>query len=191
MKSIKFLAGIFPLLLLNLYSCSEKSSCENTMCLNGGICLDGTCDCPKGFEGTHCQERAKPDYMRITSLTLTRFPNSNENEAKPWDASDGPDIFFRLFDGPLVIAQPDKLIENANMLRPTQFDFHFIELNKPEAVYHLDLFDYDGIDIPDEFMGSISFVPFDRSKGFPQNIILDDGGTIAFTMTVDYYYNNY
>ena len=189
MKPIKFLFASLPLLLLNFYSCSERSSCEDTMCMNGGVCLDGTCNCPTGFEGVHCQERSTPDYIRITSLTLIRFPEVNEG--KTWDDADGPDIFFRLYDGKTVIAQPDYLIENAAISHIMPFDFHFIELSKPESTYRLDFFDYDGVGTKEEFMGSNTFIPFDKLKGFPKSITIDDGGPIAFTMTVDYYYNNF
>ena len=30
----------------------ETSNCDNVTCLNGGECVDGTCDCPPGYIGT-------------------------------------------------------------------------------------------------------------------------------------------
>lgn len=29
--------------------------CETLDCLNGGVCVDGTCDCPEGFSGPRCE----------------------------------------------------------------------------------------------------------------------------------------
>ncbi|HZV68506.1 MAG TPA: calcium-binding EGF-like domain-containing protein [Saprospiraceae bacterium] len=189
MKPMQFLFVLLPLSVLSLFSCSERSVCDDVMCENGGICLDGTCDCPVGFTGVHCQERATPDYIRITTLTVTRFPELKDNST--WDASDGPDLFFRLFNEKIVIGQPDYLVENAIVDRTYQFDFHFIDITDPAHTYTLQLLDFDGVDIKEDFLGEITFIPFENEKGFPETITLDNGGPIAFTMTVDYYYNNH
>ena len=29
-----------------LFSCSSEDACDMVNCLNGGVCNDGTCDCP-------------------------------------------------------------------------------------------------------------------------------------------------
>ncbi|MDX2003565.1 MAG: calcium-binding EGF-like domain-containing protein [Chitinophagales bacterium] len=46
---------IIPCLFLMalLHSCKEDK-CEDVSCLNGGTCVDGTCDCPSGFTGADC-----------------------------------------------------------------------------------------------------------------------------------------
>jgi len=187
MKPLQYLFIIAPLALLSLSSCNERS-CENTMCENGGICLDGTCDCPEGFAGVHCHDRIPPDVIRITSMSVTRFPRSNGNVM--WDPEDGPDIFFRLLDKEIDIGQPDYLVEDAMTSKPYNFIFHFIDINHPADTYKIQLLDYDGIDTKEDFMGEITFVPLDKSKDFPSTIILDDGGPIAFLMTVQYLYSN-
>lgn len=38
--------------VLFITSCSDP--CEDIICLNGGICIDGTCDCPEGWTGIDC-----------------------------------------------------------------------------------------------------------------------------------------
>tara|TARA_B100000963_G_scaffold302195_1_gene275035 strand:- start:170 stop:838 length:669 start_codon:yes stop_codon:yes gene_type:complete len=43
---------VFALLQLN--SC-KKDPCETVICLNGGVCNDGLCDCPDGYSGTQCE----------------------------------------------------------------------------------------------------------------------------------------
>jgi hypothetical protein len=50
--------------------------------------------------------------------------------------------------------------------------------------------DFDGLTTKDDFMGEIKFVPFDPAKGTPETIVLDDGGPVAFVMTVKYFYEN-
>ena len=179
---------ILPLILISFFSCTEQGACDNVMCENGGVCLDGTCDCPTGFIGAHCQERAVPDYIRIRTLTVTRFPGLKENNS--WDELDGPDIFFRLLDEKYPIGQPDNLVENATASQPYQFKFHFIEITHPSHTYRLQLLDYDGVDTKEDFMGEITFIPNEKMKDLPASITLDDGGPVAFTMTVEYYYNN-
>ena len=34
--------------------------CENITCLNGGVCLDGKCDCPPDYTGNRCQTKKQP-----------------------------------------------------------------------------------------------------------------------------------
>ncbi|MBL7754828.1 MAG: hypothetical protein JNM44_10140 [Chitinophagaceae bacterium] len=37
--------------------------CDNVICLNGGACLDGQCQCTKGFEGTNCGIRWSDKFL--------------------------------------------------------------------------------------------------------------------------------
>src|SRR5258706_7386426 len=110
MKPIQFLYIVATLNLACFTSCNERS-CENTMCENGGVCIDGTCNCPDGFMGKYCHERTTPDVMRITSLAVTRFPGLKEGMT--WDNLDGPDIYYQMYDGASLIAVPDYLFVNA------------------------------------------------------------------------------
>ena len=50
MKKILLLLSI---ILFTLNSC--KDNCKDINCLNYGICVDGTCDCPEGYSGEKCE----------------------------------------------------------------------------------------------------------------------------------------
>ncbi|MBI1289285.1 MAG: hypothetical protein GC178_17090 [Flavobacteriales bacterium] len=52
--------GVAAIASLGLASC-EVDNCKDVTCDNGGTCVDGTCVCEAGYEGTSCdtEERAK------------------------------------------------------------------------------------------------------------------------------------
>ncbi|MEI8278793.1 MAG: calcium-binding EGF-like domain-containing protein, partial [Bacteroidota bacterium] len=38
-------------------SCSKaKDSCSGVSCLNSGSCVNGICNCPSGYVGSHCEK---------------------------------------------------------------------------------------------------------------------------------------
>ena len=42
--------------ILLFYGCSPKDNCNDLGCLNGGICVDGTCLCNEGYCGDFCEK---------------------------------------------------------------------------------------------------------------------------------------
>ena len=46
-------------LMFTVQSCTDEP-CDDVTCFNGGICVDGTCDCPAGFGGTDCSAVTDP-----------------------------------------------------------------------------------------------------------------------------------
>ena len=64
---------LFCTLIAVVFTSCEKSDfqygpttyyqpCEKVICLNGGSCLDGYCQCPLGFEGAQCSERSSNKF---------------------------------------------------------------------------------------------------------------------------------
>ena len=61
------MSSTIKLILLTLsltfaYSCGDDA-CEVVICLNDGVCNDGTCDCILGFEGDTCGVEARTKFF--------------------------------------------------------------------------------------------------------------------------------
>jgi len=50
--------------------------CEDVICLNGGICFDGNCQCPVGFEGAKCDIRAVDKFVGTYEVFDDCFQNA-------------------------------------------------------------------------------------------------------------------
>jgi hypothetical protein len=75
-------------------------SCYNVSCQNGGICINGTCDCPPGYTGTNCENRQTPISMTINKMELTTYPMANDF-GNIWDggSNSGPDVVLTINSG--------------------------------------------------------------------------------------------
>lgn len=58
MRAIFFLFTIIIVSILSI-SCTGDP-CEDVECQNGGICMDGDCDCPENFFGRACEFQLDP-----------------------------------------------------------------------------------------------------------------------------------
>ena len=69
---MKSLITIFVLITAILFipSCSSDP-CEEISCLNGGICTEGTCDCPPGWSGDDCSVVDFDFVGRFTSISFS------------------------------------------------------------------------------------------------------------------------
>jgi len=184
MKPIPFLVTIM-LTLLSFSSCQEDP-CDNKPCENGGICDDGTCLCPEGFTGNQCEEKTMPYRMRLSSVTLTRWPGSNDG--LQWDGTDGPDLFFKLYQDTSPIGKPLHLIMDAPLDQSYEFEINVIEMRNITERHFMKLYDYEGFQLTPEFMGEVEFIPFNKENGLPETIVLDNGGPVAFVIGVTYLY---
>lgn len=66
------------LISIMFVSSCKKDACENVSCLNGGECNDGTCVCPSGFRGEHCETAIPPNEKFIGSYTVTDNCSADE-----------------------------------------------------------------------------------------------------------------
>ena len=184
MKPIQFVVTIM-LALLSFSSCQEDP-CDNNLCENGGICDDGKCLCPEGYTGNQCEEKILPYRMRISSVTLTRWPASIDG--MQWDGTDGPDLFFKLYQDSLPIGKPLQLFMDAPIDQSYEFQINLIEMRNITQRHYMKLFDYEGFNLTPEFMGEVEFIPYNVENGLPETIVLDNGGPVAFVIGVTYLY---
>ncbi len=101
--SVVFCAGIFL-----FTACKDKESaptpdkCTGVNCENGGLCQDGTCACPRGYEGTTCADKWTRRYVGswefeekiIASSEPLRVDSTTEYVAMLSDEKDNALRFF-------------------------------------------------------------------------------------------------
>jgi hypothetical protein len=49
--------------ILTISSCAKDDACKSVTCQNAGTCVDGTCHCALGYEGTHCDSLVRTKYI--------------------------------------------------------------------------------------------------------------------------------
>jgi len=163
MKKITFLLAIIGLFL----SCSKESKCPD--CQNGGICEFGECDCPVGYGGELCQTALKPTNVFISSVQVTKAPQTNNGSL--WDSTSGPDIYIIITNeyGEELYNSRSFYILNSlsGSFNPT------LSIMNTNIKYTISLHDYDGINGPDETLGAVSGYIWRSENGFPDFIAWD------------------
>jgi hypothetical protein len=46
-----------------VFNACTKDPCKDISCKNNGVCRDGRCKCPSGFEGPFCQEKTYEKFI--------------------------------------------------------------------------------------------------------------------------------
>ncbi len=92
--------GLF--LFFILLSGCKKDPCDNTVCENGGTCIDGVCECAFGYDGEFCENELFGTSLTIDSLEILSYPDPTSSELwdSDYDSSDvqsNPDILIRIF----------------------------------------------------------------------------------------------
>ena len=74
---MKSLFTLLSICLLLLVACGDSETlfepadpCDQIMCLNGGACVDGTCDCPSGYSGAACETYTSVEIRLQTETPL-------------------------------------------------------------------------------------------------------------------------
>jgi len=66
---------------LGLTSCVD-APCAQRDCQNGGVCIDGRCDCPDGFTGVNCELSLDPCQAKACHPTQAVDCVSHDDEAR-------------------------------------------------------------------------------------------------------------
>lgn len=186
MKNYSILVLFFLSINLLFYSsCVKDDPCDLITCLNGGFCVNGECDCPEGFTGPDCSNQQTPTSIRITNIEVTRLPATKANGAG-WDLNSGADIYVQMLYNNNNIYEHSTYYENVNSSQNYSFQPNTnLNLTNPTNRYVIRLYDYDSLDA-DDFMGGIEFTPYTSNNGFPNKVILDANGDVAFELTYQY-----
>lgn len=193
MKKLTQVLAMSLTLFFLFSACSKKDPCEGVTCQNGGICTDGTCQCPSGFEGQFCETASLPKAVNISAIKVTKLPATKTDGSK-WDNDNTePDLVLTL-----VTVKADNTVESTvwtsdlvklNAPVTQQHDFTIIlpklRMTDFTKTYALFLFDKD--DTTSENMGGISFNLKDMTKNKPATITLDCATCkVAFEVKVTY-----
>ena len=173
-------------LLLFFLSCTKDDPCMNMVCLNGGACTSGVCECPPGYTGTNCQEETAPSSMVIAKVRVTNWPQTNNGAG--WDFFDGPDLKIVIKDGTGTdIFESQTYFEDATSGQVLEFIPAAI-VNIPQAPITIQLWDYDD-GLGDDFLGGIIGSAYKSGQNFPQTITFTcPTCTVSFELDVLYYF---
>jgi len=168
----------------------KKDPCESVTCQNGGTCNNGTCNCAPGFGGTFCDTEITPTTITVTKVVMDQFPPLDNGS--DWDGAlcggANPDIYIELWDGSSYIYTSGVI---SDVVPGTQQTYTLglpITINNPTGLHDLDLSDNDtGGCAPDDFMGTLQFVPYQSGQGFPSTIrVYNLSAQIDVTLHVTY-----
>ncbi len=175
----------YSLVFCILFFISCKDECSDKECLNGGVCIDGECDCPERWGGDDCSEQIIPTWVRVKNLTLEPFSGVDEF-GEPWDApGDGPDLTFEVTENsapvvythPLFLANVDHTVQN-------NFVINGDLLLDPLKFYVFHFYDHDFAN-GNTFIGTGRIVPVGTFSN-SMDIILAEDGNLAFSIAVEY-----
>lgn len=167
-----YIVFIITLFIVN-FSCSKTD--------------DGDEHCPIGYTGSNCDVQITPDSVIITKIEVIRFPALNA-QFQSWDSAGNPDIYVQILQNDELLWTSSNVHQNAkagNVYRFIPSDT--LALNDPLGQYAIYLFDEDD-DGESEIMGGINFISYSSDNGFPELMILDDGGEVAFGLSLEYWW---
>lgn len=162
MKTIILWSFLWLLFLTAIIACSSDSDskpidlCASTNCQNGGECIDGYCQCPKGYYGVKCETEKRPFLVKITDVVVKKFNGS------PADIY--IEIYRQTSTGFSKLYESDTYYDDA--LSPGNYLFEpNLNISAVDTPHVISLFDYNGV--ADERIGDIAFFPYNPGEKFP------------------------
>lgn len=192
MKKILIIAlASFSVFVSN--GCKKKKAeqadpCANTVCLNGGTCVDGSCSCPTGYSGADCGTQRTPVKVTISAIKITKFPAMDGTST--WDpiTNTNPDLLAVVKQGSntlITTGSVNNISAGAVTILPGVSATDVMDL---VTQLNIELWDEDTppVDANDS-MGSINFSIYNSTNHFPTTLVVDNG-TLTFELTLSYTY---
>jgi len=183
---------IIPLLMAMITACEDDdSACTDVICVNGGTCVNGACDCPVQWTGPDCSNQVKPAAIRLQSIKVIDFPITDEG-GDIWD-----DVFDPMPDIFPVISNDDNTetlysfdgkekMETTPTNGPHLFEFPGGGWRLPDvdARYNIALYDWDW-SLDHDVMGGMNLPLYYNTNAFPDTIDAEYG-EYRFKIAVTY-----
>lgn len=172
---------LFLIFLTTLLACSKDENppvvtdpCEEIICQNQGVCNDGICECPFGYEGDLCEIQRIPKKVTLTNFVITSFDIEKPDGSGSWDVnSDYPDLYLNFFIGneEISIYRDNFINEVSNFPVALSYDF-VIEANQIEEFIGIQLRDRD--EEIDDFLGFVACVVYQEDIVYQEKLSLED-----------------
>jgi len=141
---------------------SACEPCGKNGCENGGTCVDGTCECPVGYHGEHCELQSEPINAMITHIDVVNFFEAQ------WDASSDADIFLTGAYGSACGEEwGTSIIDNADAFSPHWWQVDWL-ITEPQTALSVCLYDYDS-DTQVELIQDFHINLTDYDEGWPSS----------------------
>lgn len=185
-RGMKYLSIIFLAAFLST-GCKEFNPCFNVTCHNGGYCANGQCNCPAGYSGSDCREVIPPKRIRVTKVSVNKFPATKANGAG-WDMTSAADIYIEILKDNRVIWKSGTTNNaNPNQVYTVDLSNTSTYIESPEREHVIRITDFDKFTDSD-FMGGIRFIPYGQSlyQAFPSTKTVRSDKGLDFTLEYEY-----
>jgi len=202
MSFTPFLRPVIVVFLVSagITACVKDNPCDDTICVNGGSCVDGLCYCPEGYAGTDCSEADLNLTLTVTAVRVENYPITNAGV--PWDdpivgTSTPGDMQWRF------VRPNNELIAGGWYENAIGSPMNYSNTNLPFSIGPDDLFlsnsiqlyDVDDLDASDllsedDYVGGYNFTPStyldEPGNFFPDSLVIQIDNGIRFTLFVSY-----
>ncbi len=73
----------FSVVAATVYTSCNRDQCKSIVCAYGGVCNNGACNCPSGYEGTNCETISRQKFLGNWSV----FEKGSMTEAAQYPVS--------------------------------------------------------------------------------------------------------
>lgn len=130
------------------YTACIKDHCGDVVCKNGGVCVNGACACPLGYEGDNCEKKWNEKYVGTWHATDSIYKDNIARFKYDIAITNGitKDSFF-------VIGLTDTLIDSVVVcVRTSAYGFSMIADKKLDSTLTVK----SGVGVIDSITGHVS-----------------------------------